>query len=206
MRISKYEKILLVAANLIAKKGYDGTSFQDIADDVGLHKSSLFHYFKNKEELLLEILEMPIEEVDKSLEKIIANKKLTPEEKLKRAIHSHLSILTKYFDNVTVYLNEVRSLSKLNQAFYIQKRKKYEKNFQRIIAEMKTKGYFNGCDLKITTFGLLGMLNWVAKWYKKDGPLSAKKVGDTFCKIILGQNTVTTSSLNKEEIQWHTET
>ncbi len=76
MRKRKYEKILSLAPKLIAPKGYHGTSFQQIADKVGLHKGSLFHYFKNKEELLLKILEKPIDEVNSNLRKIINNKKL----------------------------------------------------------------------------------------------------------------------------------
>jgi AcrR family transcriptional regulator len=188
MRTPKYEQILSVAANLIATNGHDGASFQDIADKVGLHKSSLFHYFKNKEELLLGILEKPIEEVSKNLEVIIADSKLSPEEKFNQAIHNHLTLLTKYLDNVNVYLNDLRSLPKRSKALYMQKRKKYQKNFQRIVGEMKTKGYFNGCDAQVTTFGLLGMLNWTAKWYRKDGPLSIEEIGTTFCNIILHQN------------------
>jgi AcrR family transcriptional regulator len=185
MRITKDEKILSLAASLMARRGYDGTSFQDIADKVGLHKSSLFHYFKNKEQLLLRILETPIDEVSRKLEEIIADSELAPEEKFTKAVNNHLALLTKYLDNVNVYLNDVRSLSKKNRVFYIQKRKKYERDFQRILAEMKAKGYFSGCDSQVTTFGLLGMLNWVAKWYKEDGPLGAEEVGSIFCKIIL---------------------
>lgn len=69
MRISKYEKILSVATKLIAKKGYKGASFQEIANKVDLHKSSLFHYFKSKEKLLLKILERPVDEVNVNLKK-----------------------------------------------------------------------------------------------------------------------------------------
>jgi AcrR family transcriptional regulator len=132
MRKKRYESILKVASHSIATKGYQGTSFQEIADKVGLHKSSLFHYFKNKEQILLKILETPIDEVNSNLAKIIGNEELTPEEKLKKAIEDHLTLLTGYLDNVNVYLNETRSLSKKNQLAYLGKRKRYEKNFKRI--------------------------------------------------------------------------
>jgi AcrR family transcriptional regulator len=82
MKKSKYEKILSLAPKLIAKEGYDGTSFQEIANEVGLHKSSLFHYFKNKEELLLKILQKPIDEVNSNLRKIINNKKFIKKESI----------------------------------------------------------------------------------------------------------------------------
>ena len=184
MRKNRYESILKVATNFIAKKGYRGTSFQEIADEVGLHKSSLFHYFKNKEEILLKILEKPIGEVNVKLAKIIISHELKPEEKLKKAIDNHLTLLTEYIDIVNIYLNETKSLSKKNQLTYLEKRKGYEKDFKKIIEELKTKGYFKGLDPKIVTFGLLGMLNWVVKWYKKGGPLEVKEIANNFYKIL----------------------
>ena len=184
MRENKFEKILAAAAHLISKKGYSGTSFQEIANDVGIHKSTLFHYFKNKEDVLLRILERSIEEVCRNLEQITANDALGPLEKLEKAIHNHLALLLEYFDNVNVYLNEFRSLSEKNQALYLQKRKKYEQDFQKIVLEMKKLGYFEGLDTKIVTFGILGMLNWTAKWHRKDGALSIEDIARVFYGMI----------------------
>lgn len=184
MRENRYEKILSVAANLMSKKGYQGTSLQEIGDKVGLHKSSLFHYIKNKEELLLRILEKSISEVNVNLDNIITNRELEPEEKLRRTIDNHLTLLIEYIDNVNIYLNELKSLSKKNQAIYLSKRKKYERSLEKIIVEMKAKGYFNGLNTRLITFGLLGMLNWVAKWYKNEGHLTQKEIADTFYRVI----------------------
>ncbi|MDO8720660.1 MAG: TetR/AcrR family transcriptional regulator, partial [Syntrophales bacterium] len=83
MKDNKYEKILLTSAKLFSQKGAHGTSFQMIADEVGLDKSTLFHYFKSKEELVLRVLEKSVDTIDKDLEAIIANAELTPECKLK---------------------------------------------------------------------------------------------------------------------------
>lgn len=183
MKGNKREKILLTAAKLLSRKGADGTSFQMIADKVGLHKSTLFHYFKNKEELVLRVLQKSVDEVNNDLEAIIANSELEPERKLEKAIDNHLSLLVKYFDNVKVYLSSLTSLSKKNQAIYLKKRKKYEKDFEKIIREMKGKGYFNGLDTRIVTFGVLGMLNWVTKWYKKGGLLTISEVAKVFYRM-----------------------
>jgi AcrR family transcriptional regulator len=190
MRNNKYEKILSVSGRLISQKGFREASLKAIASEVGLDKSSLFHYFKNKEELLLRVLEQSVGEVNKNLENIIANHELEPEEKLRRAIDNHLTLLSDYFDNVTVYLNELRSLSRRNQTIYLRKRKKYGKDFEDIIKEMKTKGFFKGLDTKIVTFGVLGMLNWATKWYKNDGPLTIKEVSNIFYRMITQKQSI----------------
>src|SRR5690606_9270526 len=49
------QRILDVALELLAEHGYEGMSLQRVAERVGLHKSSLFHHFRSKEELAREV-------------------------------------------------------------------------------------------------------------------------------------------------------
>ena len=51
------ERILVTAAQLFARHGAAGMSLQMLADQVGLHKSTLFHHFSSKEELLQTMLQ-----------------------------------------------------------------------------------------------------------------------------------------------------
>ena len=51
------EKILDAAESLVQSRGLNGITFQDIADAVGLRKPSLFHHIKNKEELVLSLID-----------------------------------------------------------------------------------------------------------------------------------------------------
>jgi TetR/AcrR family transcriptional regulator, transcriptional repressor for nem operon len=50
------EEILSVTRNLIQTRSYLGFSFQDIADQVGIRKPSLYHHFRTKEELGVNVL------------------------------------------------------------------------------------------------------------------------------------------------------
>ena len=186
---NQHENILAVATRLMSQKGYKGASLQEIADLVGVHKSTLFHYFKNKEELLLSILRIGIEDVTRNLVLIAKDEKLSPEEKLRQAIISHLDSLAKHIDNVNVYHSEIRFLSRKNRRKYIETRKYYASCFEEIINEIKESdsGYFRGLDTKIVTFGILGMCNWMAKWFKESGRFSTKDIADIFCKMIMYQ-------------------
>jgi hypothetical protein len=68
---------------------------------------------------------------------------------------------------------------------YTQKRRNYEKYFETIVAEMKGRGYFEGLDEKIVTFGILGMLNSIPRWYRPEGELTIKEVSDILFKMIV---------------------
>lgn len=55
--VAPRQRIIDAALDLMAEHGFDGMSLQMVADRVGLHKSTLFHHFKGKEELAREVLE-----------------------------------------------------------------------------------------------------------------------------------------------------
>lgn len=185
--LNQREKIITIASHLMSQKGYKGASLQEIADLVGIHKSTLFHYFKNKEELLLAVLRIAIEDVTRSLTLILEDKNLSPEEKLRQAIVSHLDSLAKHIDNVNVYHSEIRFLSAKNKRKYLETRKYYALCFEKIIDEIKASdsGYFRALDTKIVTYAILGMCNWMAKWFKERGPIKIDSIADIFFKIIM---------------------
>lgn len=49
------EKIGRVAMKCFSKYGLDKTTLEDIAKEVGLNKASLYYYYKNKEDIFLEV-------------------------------------------------------------------------------------------------------------------------------------------------------
>ncbi len=60
-------KILTAARSLLAEKGFEATSVQEIADRAGVNKRLVFYYFENKEELRLSVLEDFFQGVEKLL-------------------------------------------------------------------------------------------------------------------------------------------
>lgn len=65
-------RIVQAALELLAERGYEGMSLQLVADRVGLHKSTLFHHFKSKEELAREVYRGLAERLQKRLEPMLA--------------------------------------------------------------------------------------------------------------------------------------
>ncbi|WP_315818732.1 TetR family transcriptional regulator [Paraflavitalea speifideaquila] len=56
-KTDKREHILLVAEELFAVKGFDGTSVRDIANQAAVNLAMISYYFGSKENLLKELIE-----------------------------------------------------------------------------------------------------------------------------------------------------
>ena len=69
---SPRQRILDAALEGFAESGYEGASLQRVADRAGLHKSSLFHHFRSKEELAREVYRGLAERLLKRLEPLLA--------------------------------------------------------------------------------------------------------------------------------------
>lgn len=61
---SSRDKILDVAEALFARRGYAGVGLREVAGQVGLGKSSLFHHFRSKADLYLAVLRRVFERID----------------------------------------------------------------------------------------------------------------------------------------------
>jgi len=184
---SKLDEIIGVASALFSMKGYSATSLKEIADNVGLHKTSLFHYIKNKEEILMEVMDKGLREYVNILDESAIDPNLEVEDQLRIALEKQVSVICKYKDYINVGLNEIKSLSPENREKYNTKRKQYGKRFEKIIQEIQgvdKSSLFKGLNFKIVNLGILGMCNWIINWYKEDGPLGPKEISEIFFAIL----------------------
>lgn len=59
-RTDTRERLLVVAAELFAERGYAGTSIRDISDRLGVTKAALYYHFTSKSEILHALVAQPI--------------------------------------------------------------------------------------------------------------------------------------------------
>jgi AcrR family transcriptional regulator len=169
------------AAHLFNKSGYSSTSIRQLCRIIGIRESSLYHYVRSKEELLLNICQNAMVVSLKAIEPIYTSD-LPPDVKLKKMIEMHTSIVAEKLDEHFTMLKELRSLSAKNRENIIKLRDRYEDLFQNVIADCVRNKLFRKLDIKITTFALLGMMNSFIRWYSPEGSLE----GESLAKIFSG--------------------
>src|SRR5438105_14224315 len=85
------DQVRAVALRLFKEKGYHATSMRDIANAVGINKGSLYSYIRSKEDLLIPVFERAMGVLLEQMEQITADASLVPTERLRRAIHAHVT-------------------------------------------------------------------------------------------------------------------
>lgn len=67
------EQILIKASQLFFKRGYISVLMADIAKEMGMSKKTLYQYFSGKEELVLEVIKIYLQEMQKEVEQLLQN-------------------------------------------------------------------------------------------------------------------------------------
>lgn len=178
-------EVYAVAARLFATKGFHATRMQDIADELGMQKGSLYYYFNSKDELLSELVTGSVQEAQSSLQGIL-DSDAHPSQKLNLAIEEHLRILQQNADLHLINAQEIlMSLDSETAVTTNTLLKNYENIWIAILQEGIDAGEFRtDLDRKITVKALLGMCNATLTWFEPTGRLTSQQIGQIFSELV----------------------
>ncbi|NOQ95599.1 MAG: TetR family transcriptional regulator [Desulfobacterales bacterium] len=180
--LQKTEEIYRVIARLFAYRGYHSTSMREIARELGMNQSSLYHYFASKQDILFTLMNDAMDDVLAILEEI-SSTDLLPEDRLNRV----LSFYTQYYagdqERLILLINEMNSLNEEYRSTLVGKQRRYVQLIKSILEELAAQGKIKQIDPAIATFAFFGMVHYTIKWYHKDGPVSLEQLANSFVEI-----------------------
>ena len=179
------DEILAAAARLFSTRGFHATSVQDIADAVGILKGSLYHHFESKEAILYRIVKEPIARLYRAVGEIAAGPG-TAAQRLERAAAAHVQAFHDHYPHLFVYLRETEDLRRRFRASAGLGPREYERLWGEIVQSgMKSGELRADLDPTVVVYGLLGMLNWLYKWYDPNGRLGPREIAAQFSSMAL---------------------
>jgi TetR/AcrR family transcriptional regulator, cholesterol catabolism regulator len=168
----KLQKILKTAAKIFADKGFHKTSVRDISRATRMSLAGLYYYFTTKEELLYLIQERCFVTLLQRWEQA-ATAETDVRTRIRVFAENHLSFFLHNMHEMKVMAHEDESLTgDFNDKILVLKRR-YVKVIMDLIVELRERENGKGIDLRVATFSLFGMMNWIYTWYqpKRDLPL-----------------------------------
>jgi AcrR family transcriptional regulator len=173
------------AVRLFREHGYHGTSMQHLAEDLGLHRGSLYHYIDSKEDLLFEIVEATMARFRDEVRPILEGTG-PARDRLRRAVGAHLRIAAEAPDELALLQVEVKALAPARRDLILGERDAYEHAWRAFIRQGMGEGAFHCEDERTAGFMILAACNWFSQWYRPDGPLGVDDFAGRFSDLFLG--------------------
>jgi AcrR family transcriptional regulator len=101
--------ILENAFALFAEEGYNGVTYQKIADRCGISRTSIYKYFQNKEQIFDYAIKQATGKMENLFQRIRERKDWSPLEKLRRFLHLLAKTLSENHIFLTVLLEYLLS-------------------------------------------------------------------------------------------------
>jgi AcrR family transcriptional regulator len=175
---TKREAVLQTSAQLFLEKSYARTSLNDVAVRLNITKPALYHYFQNKEEILLECYRLGTGLVEEILNEIAAHGG-TGLQRVEAFIYSYAQVMTVNFGRCLMRMDE-GDLSDQARSEVRRNKRKIDRRLRSFIQEGIDDGSITACDPKIAAFSIAGAVNWICQWYEPEGPLSAEEIASQF--------------------------
>ena len=171
--ITTRDAILLATDRLLARYGYKKMTIDDLANEVGIGKGSVYLHFSSKEEIALSHIDGIIEKLKSNL-RAIAAKPLAVDIRLREML---LERVLYRFDSVQHYSQSLNELLAVLRPKLLERRKRYFREeariFSEIIAEGQRSKLFAKSDPDDTAITFLSATNALLPY-----SLSAIELGD----------------------------
>jgi AcrR family transcriptional regulator len=172
----RQEAILRSVANVLRNSRLSSLTIQDVADELGMTKGSLYYYFKDKQDILFQCHMRSMAISLQALEKATAEGR-TPSESLRILLIGHIrGILDAGFGSILQ--TDLENFRPEQRKTYIRKRDELERGVRNMIEDGIRAGEFECPNVKLAGFVILGAINWIPKWYRAEGAFSAEMIAE----------------------------
>ena len=163
------QAILRHAARLFAQRGYIGSSMNQVAEASGLSKASLYHYYRDKYAMLVEIAVGHVTTLEALVDEVRAQQR-PPADAVRQLIERIIDEYADAQDAHRVLTEDVRFLEPADRERVLGAERRVVAGFAEAIGAWQP-GQAEAGLTKPLTMLLFGMINWLFTWHRPDGGL-----------------------------------
>lgn len=158
--------LLAVAVRTFNDSGYDGTSMSAVAAAAGISKSSIYHHFTSKEQLLNLAVSRALSSLFQVLEEPAAVEG-TAIARVNHVVRRTVEVLIAELPSVTLLLR-VRGNTK-TERWALEQRREFDRRVATMVEQAARAGDLRAdIDPRLATRLLFGMVNSISEWYRSD--------------------------------------
>ena len=165
-RSDKKDAVLLAGARLFTRKGFLGTSLDDIAQSLGVTKPTLYYYIANKEEILIECVERALTAFQQGLAALVESG-LGGRDLLRAAMTLYAEVVTSDFGMCASRVGEDPLREDKRRAMR-QRKGQVDVDFRLLIEQGMLRGWIVAGDAAVAAFTVVGALSGIGRWYRPE--------------------------------------
>lgn len=166
--------ILEAGAALFARNGFLGTSMNQVAEACGITKPALYHYYRDKDDLLLQIADTHVSVLVELV--TTATREAEPgEPRLRLLLSRFLAVYANSSDKHRVLTEDVKFLNAEDLERVLAKERLVVDAFAEAVSQVRPDLQAHGL-VKPMTMLLFGMINWLFTWWRPDGKLGTREL------------------------------
>lgn len=177
------EQLIDIAAELFDRKGYAQTNINDIAKAIGLGRSAVYHYFRNKEEILAALVESEALTPSHQLAELSQRPGLSAAERLRRGVSDGIVRRLSSGSRFMLLSRLEAQIPEELWPLYNDGRRHIYDFYVQVISSGIESGEFRPVDPKVAAFAVIGMANWTSRWYSASGALTPEKIGEIIADL-----------------------
>jgi len=176
------DRLLLVAAQTFTERGYDGTSMEDLARELGITKSAIYHHVSGKDELLRLATNRALDGLTAAVDEAAAVEGRAID-RLEYVVRRSVEVLVDELPFVTLLLR-VRGNTPVER-HAISRRREIDHAISALVAHAEAEGDVRpDVDPDVTARLLFGMVNSLVEWYQPSRTGAGRaELADAVCKI-----------------------
>lgn len=164
-------QIIEEALRLFGQTGYHGTSLQGIAASLGITRPAFYYYFRSKDDLLWRLIGTLGDQLLEDVRPIL-KESLTPQQKLRKLIATHVIAILREPDAFKVYFAERYALGGQRDRRLRKGESQYMRLYERIISEGQAAGVFRSGEVHLLALIVTNFANSTLRWFQRRGALS----------------------------------
>ncbi|GIF15546.1 TetR/AcrR family transcriptional regulator [Actinoplanes teichomyceticus] len=160
------DAVLAAAVRLFNAHGYDATSMFDVAETLGITKSTLYHHVSGKEQLLAMAVDRAVDGLFEAAARV-RDEGTTATVRLEELIRRSVLVLAERLEFVTLLLR-VRGNTAVEQ-HALARRREFDALVTELVKQAQAEGGIRADVDPATAARLLfGMVNSLAEWYRPE--------------------------------------
>jgi AcrR family transcriptional regulator len=180
-------RVVQAATRLFVRDGFKATSMKAIADQVGISPPALYWHFASKQDLYLASMEELLGRFVQNVSEQVTGS--TPTEQLRQYVSAHVMWKLEQRDEAGAYTSSlgmrdiVHGLPPDHQRILIEWQRDHLERLRGILHDGVDSGEFHMDDVKVTTFAILTMCEYVVAWYDPTARLRPSQIAKQYSDL-----------------------